>query len=35
MRCAETFATPLALIIGLSLAGAARAGDLVPMEGQF
>ncbi len=34
MRCAKTFATPLALIIGLSLAGAARAGDLVPIKGQ-
>ena len=33
MRCAKTFATPLAPIIGLSLAGAAWAGDLVPMKG--
>ena len=34
MRCAKTFAMPLALIIGLSLPGAARAGDLVPIKGQ-
>ena len=34
MRCAKTLATLLALIIGLSLADAARAGDLVPIKGQ-
>ena len=34
MRCAKTFATPLALIIGLSLAGAARAGILFDFNNQ-
>ena len=34
MRCAKTFATPLALIIGLSLAGTARAGILFDFNNQ-
>ncbi len=34
MRCAKTFATPLALIIGLSLTGAARAGILFDFNNQ-
>ena len=34
MRCAKTFATPHALIIGLSLAGAARAGILFDFNNQ-
>ncbi len=34
MRCAKTFATPLALIIGLALAGEARAGILFDFNNQ-
>ena len=34
MRCAKTFATPLALIIGMSLAGTARAGILFDFNNQ-
>ena len=34
MRCAKTFATPLALIISMSLAGAARAGILFDFNNQ-